>query len=308
LEDAVVKPERAIERAANRRVAMYVGELGWLDGFPLDEHSWHVLGTMTPIAIDGARIAKSRRAARSALREHRDSLAVIVGDVERWWSIVDAKLAWCSSRVSPLDLIDRMPPRAARSARALSPQLQPAIVAASIAWATRPAELGRVIAWLAAHPSVMTFGVARAIELAAMGLLDDGASAVLALLEIDAPDPVVAVQRLSVAEARIQAAGQKPSRKPRALEPATTTSSQVIDWFDRLVGQPLAIKRRSAQLVAALRGGAGSTTMPRVSSARSNSCRTGSMRRIFATWSASRRHSPRCAPPCRPSRSSSARR
>jgi len=82
-----------------RRARLYLAELGWLTGYP-DGASWRVLDTGEPVALDGVRISRSRRAARTVLREHPIAIRELVGDTDRWWLIVDAKLAWCSARVA----------------------------------------------------------------------------------------------------------------------------------------------------------------------------------------------------------------
>jgi hypothetical protein len=79
-----------------RRARLYLAQLAWLDGFPTDAGWWH-LDADGPIALDGAQISKARRTARTVMREYPSALRAVVGDVDRWWQIVDSKLAWCSA-------------------------------------------------------------------------------------------------------------------------------------------------------------------------------------------------------------------
>jgi len=141
-----VTERRAEKRAraadARRRVTAYLVQLAWLEGFPV-AGGWHRLDGDETIAVDGALIARSRRAARTVLREHRDALGDVVGDVDRWWAAVDAALAWCSAPRGELDLLDHAPRRIASRARTLAASaLRPAVIAAGVAWATRPERLG----------------------------------------------------------------------------------------------------------------------------------------------------------------------
>src|SRR4051812_42968679 len=88
--------KRARGAESRRRASTCLARLAWLEGFPL-AGGWHRLDTGETHPLDGALIARSRRAAQTVLREHRDALVELVDDVDRWWAIVDATLAWCSS-------------------------------------------------------------------------------------------------------------------------------------------------------------------------------------------------------------------
>lgn len=110
-------PRRARRAKGRRQLGTYLLQLAWLEGFP-ERGGWHRLDTGESFAIEGALIARSRRAARTALSEHRDALADAVGDVDHWWMIVDAVLAWCNAPRGVLDLLDHAPRRSMSQARA----------------------------------------------------------------------------------------------------------------------------------------------------------------------------------------------
>jgi hypothetical protein len=231
-----------------RRAATYLQQLAWLDGFP-DGEGWRRLDGELH-ALDGAIVARSRRAARSAIREHRDGLRALVGDVERWWAIVDAKLAWCSTRRGTLDLIDRAPPRIARAARQLAAtsHLREAVVAAGVAWALRPDVLQRVLAWLSAHAGALAgFDVAVMLQLAALAETHAaGADALIALLHLDAPDPQASLEVLANLGNRLRGGRVAPAPAPGRTTP------HVQAWLTRLVErEPLARERALALLAAA---------------------------------------------------------
>jgi hypothetical protein len=230
------KQRRSAE--SRRRAVGYLQQLQWLAGFPDEEGTWRALSGEA-IALDGARIARSRRAARTAMREHGAELAELVGDVERWWRIVDAALAWCSAGRGELDLLDHAGPRLARTARELAarqPALRPAVVAAGVAWALAPDELSRVIGWLAAHPEAAEHGTFLALGLARLSLLEGeagagaGCVALLALLQLDAPHPDQAVEAVEHLSGWIkEQQGTRKQRGKRRQPPRDEAAEQVAE-------------------------------------------------------------------------------
>ncbi len=106
------KQRRSAE--SRRRVGLLLQQLRWLAGFP-DEGGWRTCRGEV-LSLDGALLSRSRRAARTAMREHPDELAALVGDVARWWRLTDAILSWCSAPLGELDLLDHGSPRTARAA------------------------------------------------------------------------------------------------------------------------------------------------------------------------------------------------
>jgi hypothetical protein len=189
---------RSAER--RRRASGYLAQLAWLAGFPAGTGGWQPLAG-EPFALTGERIARARRVGRTLLREHGEELPALVGDVERWWRIVDATLAWCSKPSGPLDLSAHAPPRVARAARDLAarvPALATTIAAASVAWAHEPEQLARVLGWLAHRATELAeLELAVSIALCRCATADAaGADALLALLRVDAPDGQQAIQRV----------------------------------------------------------------------------------------------------------------
>src|SRR5512140_678559 len=189
---------------SRRRVATYLLQLAWLDGFPVAQ-GWHRLDTGESIALDGQLIARSRRAAQTAMREHREALADAVGDVDRWWTIVDATLRWCSAPRGALDLLDHAPRQLAQKARSLAarPGLGAAAIASGVAWATRPKELRAAIAWLAELDTVID-DVETTLALVRLATHSpNGVAAWIALAAIDAPDPKTAIEGVATLRNRL---------------------------------------------------------------------------------------------------------
>jgi hypothetical protein len=250
------KQRRSAE--SRRRAVGYLQQLQWLAGFPDEEGTWRTLSGEA-IALDGARIARSRRAARAVRREHAAELAELVGDVERWWRIVDAALAWCSAGRGELDLLDHAGPRLARTARELAarqPALRPAIVAAGVAWALAPDELSRVIGWLAAHPDAAAHGVVLALGLARLSLLEGeagagaGCGALLALLQLDAPHPYQAVEAVEHLSGWIkEQQGTRKQRGKRRQQPRDEAAAQLAEQQRLARGKTAPVVKRSRPLV-----------------------------------------------------------
>lgn len=208
---------------SRRRVATYLLQLAWLEGFPVAQ-GWHRLDTGESIALDGQLIARSRRAAQTAMREHREALADAVGDVDHWWTIVDATLRWRSAPRGVLDLLDHAPRQLAQKARSLAarPELGAAAIAAGVAWATRPKDLRNAIEWLAGRDAIID-DVETTLALARLAAhAPDGVDAWIALAALDAPDPETAVE--SVATIRRQLKHEHPAAN-LATAPTSTAHS-----------------------------------------------------------------------------------
>jgi hypothetical protein len=237
--------KRARGAESRRRVATYLLQLAWLEGFPVAA-GWQRLDTGALIALDGPLIARSRRAARTALREHREALADVVGDVDRWWAIVDATLAWCSAPRGVLDLLDHAPRRTAGQARSLAsrPGLGAAAIAAGVAWATRPQQLGHAITWLAGRDAIIddvatTLALARLAEHAA-----DGVAAWIALATTDAPDPKTALEGVANLGNRLR------GKQAAASTPGPRSGHHARAWLAALHRHDPDVQRRALALLA----------------------------------------------------------
>ncbi len=250
--DRADKRSRSVE--SRRRATVYLMQLGWLEGFP-DAGGWRRIdpgAKAEVLAIDGAVIARSRRAARTVLREHREVLASHVGDVDRWWAVVDAVLAWCSSsargaspRRALFDrLLPHLPQRTARLARTHAHR--PDVVAAVIAWVLQPDVLGLTLDWLVAHE--LDHDLPIMLALARLAVLDEaGVAALLALLETDVPDPQAAVDGVRALVNRLSGKPDKPGKLP--AKPGRSTP-RVLSWIARLARRDADHQRRALALVA----------------------------------------------------------
>jgi hypothetical protein len=251
-----LRSEKRVRGAeSRRRVATYLLQLAWLEGFPVAQ-GWHRLDTGESIALDGALIARSRRAAQTAMREHRAALADAVGDVDRWWTIVDATLRWCSAPRGGLDLLDHAPRQIARQARALAsrPGLGAAAIAAGVAWATQPQALRDAIAWLAGRQALVD-DVETTLALARLAAhAPDGVEAWIALAAIDAPDPKTAVEGVANLQRRL-------NHKPRtATEPGPRSGPRVRAWLASLRRRAPEVQARALAVLAV--GGVADALVP----------------------------------------------
>lgn len=230
---------------SRRRVTMHLLQLAWLEGFPVED-GWHRLDTGERITLDGARISRTRRAAHTAIREHREALATMVGDVDRWWAVVDAALRWCSAPRGALDLLEHAPRRIVMQARALAsrPGLGDAAIAAGVAWATRPQRLGHAIAWLAGLDAIVD-DVVTTLALAQLAEHSpDGVAAWIALAAIDAPDPKTAMERVTHLERRVRDGKVQPST------PGPRSGHHVRAWLSQLRRWPPDVQRRALAVLA----------------------------------------------------------
>jgi hypothetical protein len=241
-----LRSEKQVRGAeSRRRVAVYLQQLVWLEGFPVAD-GWHRLDTGERVTVDGALIARTRRAARTVMREHPGALADAVGDVDRWWAIVDAKLAWCSAPRGVLDLLDHAPRRIASQARALAarPGLGAAAIAAGVAWALRPHQLGDAIAWLAGQGAliddvVTTLALARLAEQSAAGV-----AAWIALAAVDAPDPKTAVEGVASVDHRLR------GTRETAITPGPRSGHHVRAWLATLCRCAPEVQQRALAVLA----------------------------------------------------------
>ena len=266
------RPRRAAKRGRrsdeSRRARLYLAELEWLAGFA-DGGGWRI-ATDEVLAFDGVRISKTRRAARTVLREHPVALRELVGDVDRWWQIVDAKLSWCSARASgksigAFDPTPYLPPRHVRGlARLRATRLAAAAAALATAWI---ADLDRVeagLAWLAAHeselatlldhPHVKDVGFERLVWLLARLALtgerrrgkatsEASVAALIALLAIDAPDPAAALDVTRNLENRLAAPHADLAPVPNRSAP------QAVRWILKLATRDGVARERSLALI-----------------------------------------------------------
>ncbi len=252
--------------ADRRRAGTYLAQLGWLAGYP-DEGGWRRLDDDSVMPFDGVAIAKARRTGRTAIREHRDGLAKLVGDVDRWWAIVDAKLAWASTRVGgkpatdPLGaLLPLLPARLAAAIHALLPTpAGDAARAVTVAYAERPRELAELIEWLAAHATLVIAGTLPSwrvvVALARLEVLGDrgkprgvrerGVAALIRLCAVDAPDGAAALQANRNVENRLR----RQSSKKQAPDPMRS-SQRVVPWIVKLAIRSDEHRQRVLALVA----------------------------------------------------------
>ncbi|NVB77025.1 MAG: hypothetical protein HOV81_01400 [Kofleriaceae bacterium] len=266
-------PEKSSERPRrseeSRRARVYLAGLAWLEGYA-DGDAWRLLDTDEVVALDGTRISKARRAARTVLREHPVTLRELVGDVERWWQIIDAKLAWLSARESgkpaTFDPAALLPPRVQRTfAQLHRGRLGEAAVRVATAWLAEPERVEATLAWLAAHESalaplaelghVQEIGFERlATTLARLALAGDsgkakavreaGVSALIALVALDVPDCDIALDVTRNLESRLL--GQKPKAKPVAPR----SGPKVVRWILSVASRETATRQRVLALVA----------------------------------------------------------
>ena len=239
-------PKRTRRSDEGRRVRVYLAQLAWLDGFR-DGEGWRRIDTGESVEIDGARIAKARRAARTAVREHPRALRELVGDVERWSRIVDAKLAWLGGKAG-FDPGGFLPPRVAR---ALAQPGHAAAFALATAWLSDGELVERGLAWLSAHENELAHvSVRLACALARLALVGDGrgveraggVSALLALLAIDAPDPLAAVELNRNVENRLLG-GASTTNLPQRSGP------RVERWILELAARDSGHRQRALALI-----------------------------------------------------------
>ncbi len=256
--------DRKSAAGERRRAGGYLAQLGWLEGYP-DEDGWRRAEDDVLIPLDGAMVAKARRTARTVIREHADALPKLVGDVDRWWAIVDAKLAWMSGAIAgkpgAFDPLPHLTPRLAQTIRDLArTPVGPAARAAAIAYAGRT-ELDALIEWLAEHRALalesgelpgwrVVLALARLAMLGdagkARGVRERAVDALIALCEVDAPDGFAALQASRNIENRLR--HQESTKKP-ALD-ATRSPSRVMPWIVGLSTRAPVERQRILALVA----------------------------------------------------------
>lgn len=252
------KQRRSAE--SRRRAGLLLQQLRWLAGFP-DAGGWRT-SRGEVLALDGALLSRSRRAARTAMREHPEELAALVGDVARWWRLTDAILSWCSAPLGELDLLDHGSPRNARAARDLlrhQPALRPLVLAAGVAWAFEPGELALALTWLAAHPDVAAHGLATAMALLHLAVVEPpgapGTEALHQLLCLDVPHPTQATEAIEHLSGllREQERQRKQRGKRRAAPRAEAAAGRTAPLLAKLAGAP-EVARSHPKVVAWLAG------------------------------------------------------
>jgi hypothetical protein len=263
----MVRDKRTNAAGDRRRAGVYLAQLDWLAGYP-DDEGWRRLVDDLAMPLDGAAVAKARRTARTVMREHPDGLAKLVGDVPRWWSIVDAKLAWMSRAIAGkgggFDPLPLLPARLATSVRALWPtRIGPAARAAASSFAEHPDVLAQLIGWLGEHRELaiendlvpgwrVAFALARLAIVGdrgkARGVRERGVDALIRLCEVDAPDGRAAIQASRTAENRLR----RQDTKARILDPVRSRR-HVVPWIARLATRDTAHRQRVLALVAEAR-------------------------------------------------------
>ncbi len=239
-----------------RRARLYLAALDWLEGW-LEDGGWRRADTDELAPLDGALISKSRRAARTVIREHPVALAELVGDVDRWWSIIDAKLAWCSAVAAgsraAFDPLPHLPPRIVR---ALGDRGPLAMILAT-AWVHDHGKLARALAWLERTPAlaqlahvehVRVAGFDRiALILARLALADPaceaGVAALIAALAIDAPEAHLVIEQTRNLEHRLLGQREQPARA------AMRSGRRLIAWIEKLAARERPARQRALALI-----------------------------------------------------------
>ncbi|MBA2540644.1 MAG: hypothetical protein H0V17_13485, partial [Deltaproteobacteria bacterium] len=231
-----------------RRAGGYLVQLSWLEGFP-DAGGWRAIEGDRLITLEGGAVAKARRIARTVMREHPQALPKLVGDVERWWAIVDAKLRWCSAAIAgtaeALDVLPLLPVRLTQAVRELAGTTAgEAARVAAIAWVAEPDVLDEIVGWLAAHrqalrvveepvgelpPWRVMLALARLAVIGASGkpraVRERGVDALLALCAVDAPDPFPALDVTRNVESRLRRQNATEAPVPNRSRP------RVVPWI-----------------------------------------------------------------------------
>ncbi len=259
---------RARAAESERRARMFVhAHLAWLEGFPELTPAglrWWRLDGPAPFTVDGARLARARRARRTLVADHADALAAVVGDVVHWASAVDAVLVAVGTAlhhgglpVHPVDVLAAPVRRRLRALVASYPTLEPVIDAAGIAMLAHPDQLAAALRWIdargaelmrlvAAEPGPR--GVLAVLRLAGFAAEVGGpaSDALVALVCVDAPlpGPAIAMGRMIAAALRSGGVG-------RPVAPKTSTSI-VIDWMARLAAADADARKRALALLALL--------------------------------------------------------
>lgn len=257
-EPRAAKRARAAE--SERRARMFVhAHLAWLAGFAEVTDGglrWHRLDGTAPFVVDGALVARARRAQRTLVSDHADALANVVGEVRHWGAAVDGALGAIAQALrtggAPETPVSLLPPRARRMRASVAgayPELAAVVEAATMAMLARPVDLVQTLAWIEANGEALS-GLARA-EPGPRGVLaclrlarfadEAGAAAVVPLVAlacVDAPQPEVAV-----AMARAIAQRLRSSSSGRSVPPRTTTAT-IVDWIARLAGVDPAARER----------------------------------------------------------------
>lgn len=258
--------KRARAAESERRARMFVhAHLAWLEGFPeatSEGLRWHRLDGSAPFVVDGALVARARRAQRTLVSDHGDALATMVGDVARWGAAVDGALAAIVRALraggAPVPPVEVLPPRARRQAAAVArayPDLAAVVDAAVMAMLARPADLVDTLAWLEARGAALARltraepgprGVLACFRLARF-TAEAGADAVAPLLALacaDLPLPGPALEA-----ARTTARRLRSSHAATLVLPRTTTAT-IVDWIGRLATVDPAARARVLAVLA----------------------------------------------------------
>ncbi len=257
--------KRARAAESERRARMFVhAHLAWLEGFPEATDGglrWHRLDGTASFVLDGALVARARRAQRTLISDHADALEKVVGDVGRWGPAVEGVLAAIAQAlrtgVSPAAPVALLPARARRTVASVIgayPALAAVVDGAVMAMVARPTELVSTLAWIEANAEPLS-GLAR-VEPGPRGVLaclrlarfaaDAGAAAVaplVALACMDAPLPGPAVE---MGRAIVQRLRSNASVRP---VPPKTTTPIIVDWIARLAGADAAARARVLALL-----------------------------------------------------------
>lgn len=237
--------------AANRRQAgQLLQRLAWLNGYPQDGAWRTALGV--PVTVDGALLARTRRAARTLLRKHARALPELVGEVELWWNVADVMLRWCGAHLASgggaaslaAELLPLLGKRLARTAQAAPP----AIV---VVWALEPERLERALHWLARHPVASSFDLPLLLRLTYLATQGKdtaaGAAELAELLAVDHAAPYSLEDRRAYVRKRVRA---KP--RSRAAEPMPKRAPLrplLLEWLEELCVAPAPRQARALALL-----------------------------------------------------------
>ncbi|MBE7449816.1 MAG: hypothetical protein HS111_13210 [Kofleriaceae bacterium] len=197
--------------------------LGWLEG--LGEATagglrWWRLDGSPPFVVDGALLARARRAQRTLLAEHPDTISRLHGDVARWRAATDAALTAVAAATrtggAPAVSLALFPPavRCAAGAGGRPPRAGAGADRRRAGLSDPPGRLGQPVRWV--EPRAVALGhllaavPARVLALLHLAALADehGAARVEPLVELlasDAPSPVVALRAARTAAGELRA-------------------------------------------------------------------------------------------------------
>lgn len=245
--DRTLKQKRSA--ASRRQAGQLLQRLAWMNGYP-EAGAWRTArGEL--VTVDGDLLTRTRRAARTLLREHARALPELVGEVELWWSVADVVLRWCGTDLAAggdaaalaAELLPLLGKRLARAAQAA-----PAAVA--VAWALEPERLERALRWLARYPVATAFDVPLTLRLTYLATQSKdtavGAAALAELLALEGAEPDSLLAHLFLVLERLRA---KDARPTEPMPSCKRLRPRLLEWFERLCAEPAPVQERALALL-----------------------------------------------------------